>query len=161
VSWLFGAHGHNFVKTILRLAQARKTLRVVDDQSGCPTWAGHVAAVIWSLTRRLAKGGEQIPWGTYHYCDSPSTTWHGLAAEIIGMARERTSLAAPELVAIGTKDYPTSAPRPANSVLSCDLIRRRFGIKQQSWHQGLARTLDALLSLDTDNGCDAEEAVRL
>ena len=75
VSWVFGVHGHNFVKTILRLAREREALRVVADQHGCPTFAGDIADALLELAGRIAEIDARAAWGTYHYCGHPATTW--------------------------------------------------------------------------------------
>lgn len=144
VSWVFGAHGHNFLKTILRLAGEREELRVVDDQQGCPTWTGDIADAIWILAEH-ALSGRATPWGTYHYCGRPVTTWHGFATAIVEAARRRTALKIRSVRAITTAEYPLPAPRPAWSVLDCSTLGCEFGIEQRDWRVGLDRTLDELL----------------
>jgi dTDP-4-dehydrorhamnose reductase len=143
VSWVFGERGHNFVKTILRLAREREQLRVVADQRGCPTYAAAVADVLLSLAGRLARDGA-LAWGTYHYCGTPPTTWHGFAQAIVAGGRRYEPLQAQEVVAISTADYPTPAPRPANSVLDCTRIAETFGVRPRPWSQGLRTALAAL-----------------
>lgn len=158
VSWVFGAHGHNFVKTILRLAREREELRIVADQRGCPTYAGDLADVLLELAGRIAEIDEQNAWGVYHYCGAPATTWHGFASAIIERAREeervtpkrrsrKAAPAAPEplivqsVTPITTAAYPTPAARPINSVLDCAKLAERFGIQPRPWQAGL----DAML----------------
>ncbi len=158
VSWVFGAHGHNFVKTILRLARQREELRIVADQRGCPTYAGDLADVLLELAGRIAEIDEQNAWGVYHYCGAPATTWHGFASAIIERAREeervtpkrrsrKAAPAAPEplivqsVTPITTAAYPTPAARPINSVLDCAKLAERFGIQPRPWQAGL----DAML----------------
>ena len=141
VSWVFGAHGHNFVKTILRLGRERDALRVVADQHGCPTAAVHIAQTLLDLSTRIL-GGEKIPWGTYHYCGQPATTWYGFAEEIVKQAQELEIIDHPvTLQPISTADYPTPAARPANSVLDCSKITETFGIRPSPWHEGLREIL--------------------
>ena len=74
-AWLYGVHGHNFVKTMLRFGKERETMRVVDDQAGCPTYAADLANAILLMTDHILSG-KKTPWGTYHYCGGGSTTWH-------------------------------------------------------------------------------------
>ena len=140
VSWVFGTYGHNFVKTILRLARERDELRVVDDQHGCPTYAGAIASVLLNMADRISNDGE-VPWGTYHFCGSPATTWHGFAQAIVEQARIREKLKTRLIVPIVTADYPTPAARPANSVLDCTKLRKCFGIESTPWQQGLEAML--------------------
>ena len=143
VSWVFGVHGHNFVKTILRLAREREELRVVADQFGCPTFAGDIADTLLELAGRTAEIDASAAWGTYHYCGEPATTWHGFASAIVEMARAHESLRVQAVTAITTADYPTPAARPANSVLDCAKLAARFGIRPRSWRTGLEALLAA------------------
>lgn len=137
VSWVFGVHGHNFVKTILRLAREREELRVVADQQGCPTFAGDIADVLLELAGRIADIDAKNAWGTYHYCGEPPTTWYGFASAIVEIARELEPLPVRTVTAITTADYPTPAARPANSVLDCTKLTRQFDIQPQPWREGL------------------------
>ncbi len=137
VSWVFGIHGHNFVKTILRLAREREELRVVADQYGCPTYAGDIADTLLELARRTAEIDANGAWGTYHYCGEPATTWHGFASAIVEMARAREPLATRSVIAIATADYPLPSPRPVNSVLDCAKLAAQFGIRPRLWRAGL------------------------
>ena len=141
VSWVFGVHGHNFVKTILRLAREREELRVVADQHGGPTFAGDIADTLLELAGRTTEMDANANWGTYHYCGEPATTWHGFASAIVEMARARESLRVQSVTAITTADYPTPAARPANSVLDCARLAARFGIRPRSWQTGLEALL--------------------
>src|SRR5690606_34243419 len=127
-SWVYGAHGHNFVKTMLRLGRERDTLRVVDDQRGTPTSAADLAEAILALAGRLAGGAVSEPgFGTFHCAGQGETTWCGFARAIL-------ALAAPDLgrevrvEAITTAEFPTPARRPGNSTLDCALIRDAHGI---------------------------------
>lgn len=146
VSWVFGPHGRNFVKTMLRLARAEDEMRVVDDQRGCPTAASDIAGALATLAGRIARDGG-IPWGTYHYCGSPATTWYGFAEAILAAARKRECLKVRALVPIPAAEYPTAAPRPADSTLDCTRIAGTFGIRSPRWADALERTLDSLCAL--------------
>ena len=146
VSWVFGEHGHNFVKAILRLAREREQLRVVADQYGCPTYAADIARVLLALAEQVATGAQRNRWGTYHYCGIPATTWHGFAQAIVDTARTHEPLRVREVVPITTAEYPTPARRPANSVLDCSRLKERFGIAARPWREGLTATLQALLA---------------
>lgn len=144
ISWVFGAHGHNFVKSMLRLARERPELRVVDDQHGCPTHAGAAAAQLAGLARKAARG-DDLPWGTYHYCGSPATSWHGFASAIVRAAQRHGLIEhTPPIHPIATHEYPTPARRPANSVLDCGHIARELGIQPVPWARGLDEVLRAL-----------------
>jgi dTDP-4-dehydrorhamnose reductase len=146
VSWVFGEHGLNFVKTLLRLAREREQLRVVADQYGCPTHAGAIARVLLTLADRIAAAEIREPWGTYHYGGAPATSWHGFAQAIVDLIRTWEAPRVREVVPITTADYPTPASRPANSVLDCSRLKERFGIEMCPWREGLATTLQALLA---------------
>jgi dTDP-4-dehydrorhamnose reductase len=141
VSWVFGVHGQNFVKTMLRLAREREELRVVADQRGCPTYAGDIAEVLLELAGRMAEIDARGAWGTYHYCGAPATTWHGFASAIVEQARAREPLEVRAVTPIATADYPTPAARPANSVLDSARLTKRFGIRPRPWREGLAALL--------------------
>lgn len=140
-SWLYGIHGQNFVKTMLRLGSENKVLKVVIDQYGCPTYAADLAEGILAIADYFREG-RQIAWGTYHYCGRGVTTWHGFAEKIFDLTKEHNSLVVKEVVPITTAEYPTPAKRPANSVLDCSLITKRFGINSKPWVESLARMID-------------------
>lgn len=137
VSWVFGANGNNFVKTMMRLGNEQDVLRVVVDQHGGPTWAGAIASTLLNLVNRWG-GGEAILWGTYHYSGQPTTTWQAFAeaifeqAEKLGMIDRR-----PRVESITTAEYPTPAQRPLNSVFDCKKIALELGISQPDWRIGL------------------------
>ncbi len=121
-SWVFGTEGNNFVKTMLRLGKERDALGVVADQHGCPTSAASIADVLWQLAQEHTKEGE-LPWGIYHFSNSPATTWYGFACEIFKQAVDAGVLEkAPVVNPIKTSDYPTPAKRPAWSVMNCKKI---------------------------------------
>ena len=142
-AWVFGEHGHNFVKTMLRLGRERDSLGIVADQSGAPTYAGHIAAALLHIAGRTQT--ENCPYGLYHFSGSPYTTWHGFAAEIFRRAAEQGILPrVPELRAITTADYPTPARRPADSRLDCSKIHTAFGIAPSDWQSALGNLADYL-----------------
>ncbi|MBU4327374.1 MAG: dTDP-4-dehydrorhamnose reductase [Proteobacteria bacterium] len=144
VSWVFGPHGNNFVKTMLRLAAERDELRVVSDQRGCPTCATHIAEALLILADKISEGID-ISWGTYHYCGLPETTWHGFAKIIL---EEACKIGLSDHVIpihpITTSDYPTPARRPQNSVLDCHKIMQTFDMKLPNWQEGLTTMLGAV-----------------
>jgi len=141
-AWLFGVHGHNFVKTILRLAREREELRVVNDQFGCPTWTGDLADALVTLTRHIQAERTAINWDTYHFCGGGQTTWHGFAQAIVEEGRRWEPLRAACVLPIST--YPTPARRPHSSVLDCRKIKAFFNITPQPWRQGLVAMLTKL-----------------
>ena len=143
-SWVYGVHGQNFVKTMLRLGGERDELRVVADQHGAPTAAADIAETLIRLAATMAER-EDAPRGTYHYTGEGVTSWHGLAEHIF-TALERATGRRPRLTAIATADYPTPARRPANSRLDCARIARDFGVACRPWREGVDRVLTTLLT---------------
>ena len=143
-SWVYGVHGHNFVKTMLRLGQQRDTLSVVADQFGCPTQAGSLADALLQLAQRYSREGN-LAWGLYHYSGRPACSWFEFAQEIFRQAAARGLLArTPQVTAITTAQYPTPARRPAWSVLDCTRFEQAFGIAPHDWQADLAAVLDVL-----------------
>jgi dTDP-4-dehydrorhamnose reductase len=144
-AWVYSAHGHNFVKTMLRLGAERPVLRVVADQVGSPTSAADIAVAIGTIVQQIADG--KTGWGTYHFAGGGAVTWHGFAEAIFELAApwNSTGRGPPPLVeAITTADYPTPARRPANSVLDCSRIGAVFGIVPQPWRAALANVIREL-----------------
>lgn len=143
-SWIFGAHGHNFVKTMLRLARQRDHLSVVSDQIGCPTHAGSLADTLLELAARYARQGT-LAWGTYHYGGQPACSWFDFAEEIFRQAEaSKMLLKRPTVTAIGSEQYPTPARRPAWSVLDCTLFEKTFGLEAPDWRRDLQAVLAQL-----------------
>lgn len=145
VSWVFGRYGHNFVKTMVRLARERAELRIVADQHGRPTPARAIARALLDLADRYRRDGSLV-WGTYHFAGDPPTTWHAFAEEIIAIARTRTDLAVKSVVPITTAEFPTPAERPKNSVLDCTLYRDWIGGELPDWRPALPEVVDAALT---------------
>jgi dTDP-4-dehydrorhamnose reductase len=138
-SWLYSEHGHNFVKTMLRLIEKRDGLSVVGDQLGCPTWANGLARVVWRLLERAAPGG------IYHWCDAGETSWYDFAAEIQKLAVELGLLGRSIPVErITTDQYPAPAKRPAYSVLNCDATVAATGCEQVPWQDNLRTMLEGM-----------------
>lgn len=142
-AWVFSPHGNNFVRTMLRLAGERPLVRVVDDQSGCPTSAADLAAALAHIALRLISDSA-APVGTGHFVNAGATTWCGLAREVFRQMAAR-GLSVPALEAIATRDYPTPARRPINSVLSSEWVRTAYGLAPRPWEEALAETLNILL----------------
>jgi dTDP-4-dehydrorhamnose reductase len=144
-AWVYGVHGNNFVKTMLRLGREREVVHVVDDQYGCPTYAADLAETILKIAAQFLDDG-QVQWGTYHYCGKGVTSWYGFAEAIFSVAAEYVALRVRQVEPISTAQYPTAARRPANSVLDCSLVERSFGIVPKPWDESLARMLEQVLS---------------
>jgi len=141
-SWVYAARGHNFIKTMLRLAGERETLSVIDDQIGAPTGADLLADitayVIWSL---IDSRGEA---GTFHCVTKGETSWFGLARFVIEWARangQNIKVAPENVQPILTAQYPTSAVRPLNSRLATDKLARVFSLDLPHWQIGVERML--------------------
>lgn len=148
-SWVVGAYGNNFAKTMLRLAAERDGLRVVADQYGAPTSASLIADVTAQvLSQYIHKGDAPFPQGIYHLAAAGETTWHAYAQWVIARAIAGGKLlkAAPEHIeAIATSAYPLPAPRPLNSRLNTTRITRDFGLHMPPWQQGLEHIMRLIL----------------
>lgn len=140
-SWLCGRYGKNFVRTMLRIAEMRDTVRVVDDQRGTPTAAPDLAG---ALIRIATSPDIRDRAGTYHFANRGETTWCGFARRIFADSAARGGPSA-AVEAITTADYPTPARRPPNSRLSTDRIESDFGIVPRAWEDALADVVDILL----------------
>lgn len=137
-AWVFGEHGNNFVKTMLRLGSQRDQLGIVADQFGGPTYAGDIAAALLAIAEKTVAAPETINWGVYHFAGEPHVNWHQFAQAIFDNAVAQQLLAkAPQLNALTTADYPTPAKRPANSRLDCRKIFNEFGIQPSDWQMAL------------------------
>lgn len=137
-AWVFGEHGNNFVKTMLRLGRDREQLNIVADQVGGPTYAGDIVNTLLTIAQIYATTGK-LAWGTYHFSGLPHCSWYDFAREIFEQADQQGLYlkASPLLSPIATADYPTPAKRPANSSLDCDKIQRAFGIRPSNWRRAL------------------------
>lgn len=139
-SWVYGARGKNFLRTMLRLMNQRDELRVVDDQRGAPTWSRAIAeATLHALAVWQRAGG--VAAGVYHLTAGGVTSWHGFAQAILahGLPARQTTV---RLVPIKSADHASAARRPANSVLSNAKIAEQFGICLPDWQAMLRLCLD-------------------
>ena len=130
-SWVFSPWGHNFVRTMLRLACEREEVAVVSDQHGCPTYAPHLADALLLIAQHVLKGGNSV-WGTYHLAGDGEATWYDFAVHILDCSQEMGGPAA-RVRPIGTADFPTRARRPANSCLDCSLVEETFSVRLPHW----------------------------
>jgi dTDP-4-dehydrorhamnose reductase len=135
-AWVLSPHRANFLKTMLRLATDRPVLRVVDDQTGCPTSAKDIAEALADITLRMIADPE-APTGIYHFVNAGSTSWAGLAREVFALSKARGGPEA-QVEGITTAEYPTPARRPANSRLSTFKITRDYGIIPRPWQDAVA-----------------------
>ena len=147
-SWVVGAHGGNFAKTMLRLAAERDTLSVVADQSGAPTSAALLADMTAHLVRQWSNSPGTFPYGLYHATNAGATNWHAYASHVIDRARAAgrpVRVAADDLKAISTSEFPTAARRPRNSLLDNSKLRKTFGLTLPHWQESLDHILDQIL----------------
>jgi len=148
-SWVVGAHGANFIKTMLRLAGEREALRVVADQFGAPTSAKLLAETTATVLAQMADAApENSRWGLYHLTAGGVTSWNGLARRVIARATAQglpLKTTAEAVAEIATADYPTPAKRPANSRLDTGKLRTTFGLDLPDWTIGVDDVLDRIV----------------
>jgi dTDP-4-dehydrorhamnose reductase len=148
-SWVVGTHGNNFLKTMLRLAAERDSLRVVADQMGVPASTDLLAKVTFDILQTILPAAkEDARFGTYHLTASGETSWHAYAQYVIAGALKRGAhlTCKPESIEpIPTSAYPLPAPRPANSRLNTEKIRSSFGAELPAWQVGVDAILDDLI----------------
>lgn len=150
-SWVYGAYGKNFLKTILRLAAERENLSIVADQFGAPTSSESIALAATQLLQNwLVNDAAQT--GVYHFTNAGATSWHNFSCEIIneynGLCVSKQWPALKVMVenisAITTADYPTPAVRPTNSSLDNTKLLRTFGVALPTWQQGLQQVMRSM-----------------
>jgi dTDP-4-dehydrorhamnose reductase len=144
-AWLYGRHGNNFAKTVIRLATERQELKIVADQIGSPTSATDLARAILSVAPRLLEA--DATYGTFHLAGSGATSWFGFAERIVDLQAGITGRR-PEVTPIATADYPTAARRPRNSVLDSSRFSDTFGIRLAPWQDAVERVVAAILSAE-------------
>jgi dTDP-4-dehydrorhamnose reductase len=143
-AWVYGVHGHNFVKTMLRLAAERDELRVVDDQIGTPSWTADITQALLSLIDANASG-------LFHFTNEGVASWYDFASEILANARALGfPVRAREIVPISTTDFPLPATRPPYSVLSKVKIRQILAYRIPHWRYSLAAMMRALQERPAD-----------
>ena len=128
---------------MLRVGKQNEQVRVVDDQYGCPTYAGDLAEAILKIAGEI-KNGHMKAWGTYHYSNTGNTTWFKFAQKIFEIASQYDKFSFKELIPITTAEYPTLARRPQNSGLDCNLISDTFEIKLTPGIDSLHKMIDEL-----------------
>ncbi|VEN74281.1 dTDP-4-dehydrorhamnose reductase [Candidatus Desulfarcum epimagneticum] len=147
-SWLYGAHGANFMKTMLKLAKDKNEIAVVSDQRGSPTCAGDLAEALLSIASMVMRS-PRAPRGLFHFCGQGEATWDTFARAIFEIAEELGILPkAPVVRPISSDEYPAAARRPYFSVLDCSKIRERFQIIPRPWRESLKETLESLKGRD-------------
>jgi dTDP-4-dehydrorhamnose reductase len=149
-SWVYGTRGRNFLLTILRLAQERDELKIVDDQIGAPTWSRMIAEAtaqilsqcISPLTPHSSPFTEKS--GLYHLTAAGQTSWHGFTAAILESRTRATGAAGPQLTPIPTSAYPLPALRPPYSVMANEKLQRAFGVSAPAWQSGLSLCMEEM-----------------
>jgi len=150
-SWVYSAHGHNFVRTMLRLGRTQERMRVVSDQIGNPTWARDLARASW----RVAEN-KLSPAGVFHAAGRGAVSWHGFAERIFQLARALpggADLQVRTVEAIPTSAWPTPARRPANSTLDCARLEQEHGYRLPAWEESLAICLAELAGSEGGPAC--------
>ena len=148
-SWVYSAHGHNFIKTMLRLAKDRETVNIVADQHGAPTSAELIADV--SALAIAAYRQRRLGSGIYHLTAAGETSWHGLACHAVQRALANgieLKLNPAQIQAIPTEAYPLPAKRPTNSRLDTGAISRALGLQLPDWKIHVDRAVDQLTRLE-------------
>lgn len=151
-SWVYGAYGKNFLKTILRLAAERDALRIVGDQVGAPTSSESIANAVAQLVD-IWKPAQEDQTGVYHFTNKGATSWHGFSCEIVNQynvlmsGKDWSALKTnvKNIAAITTADYPTSAARPANSHLNNAKLKQVFEIELPAWQHALEQVMQSLV----------------
>lgn len=137
-AWVFGEHGNNFVKTMLRLGKDRDELSIVGDQFGGPTYAGDIASTLIQMTERTSQSDMSV-FGIYHYSGLPHVSWFDFANTIFDAAVEQKVLTKkPDLTSITTDQYPTPAKRPSNSRLNNEKVIDSFSVRISDWKLALS-----------------------
>jgi dTDP-4-dehydrorhamnose reductase len=148
-SWVYGARGGNFIRTMLRLAQERERLTVIDDQHGAPTSAELLADATAHAVRQVASSSEgEVLAGIYHFAAAGETTWHGYATHLLGRARlvkPDLPLKVTEIAPVASEAFVTAARRPRNSRLDTAKLGAAFGLILPPWQQGVDRVLEEIL----------------
>jgi dTDP-4-dehydrorhamnose reductase len=152
-AWVYSPWGTNFARTMLRLAETRDALSVINDQAGCPTSALDIAGAIGAVCRRLADPASQ-PAGVFHFAGAGETTWYGFAARIFERAAQ-AGVKVPALTPIPSADWPTPVRRPANSRLDTTRFTRTFGLAPRPWMEATDEVVDRLTGTGGRQGSGA------
>jgi dTDP-4-dehydrorhamnose reductase len=155
-SWVFGTHGENFLRRILQLAVEREELKIVDDQTGSPTWSRTLALLVVHTIRNVEEEArvrgitpaEAVGpiGGIYHACSMGFTTWFGFASEFLQVAqRARPEGTFARLVPIPSSAYPTPAERPKNSRMNCEKLMRALEFEMPTWQHSSLQVMEELL----------------
>jgi dTDP-4-dehydrorhamnose reductase len=137
-AWVYGARGRNFLRTMLRLANEGKPLRIVNDQFGAPTWSREIAQVTACALARL-RPGQRDAKSTYHLVAAGRTTWFDFARLILEIGGVPA-----KVTAIASHEYPTPAARPKNSVLDCGKLRQDFELSIPAWERAVKLVMEEI-----------------
>jgi dTDP-4-dehydrorhamnose reductase len=144
-SWVYSSHDKNFVLSMLNLARKGLSLKVVDDQHGCPTWARNLALASNAVIEGWQTSGVDNRCGLFHYCDDHTLSWYHFAKTIFDLAvRSGLLKNEPDLTPVPGSEFPQPAERPNWSVLNCDRIGRLFNIQPASFKQSLQVVIDEI-----------------
>jgi len=147
-SWVYSGHGNNFVLTMLRLAREKPSLNIVNDQTGCPTWARNLARVSMAVLKQAGSTGPDQS-GIWHYCDRDAVSWYDFALAIFATAQQLGLLTRlPETTAVTTSQFPQAATRPLYSVLDTSAIRADFGIEPAGLLESLRACIEDMETHD-------------
>lgn len=144
-AWVYSPYGNNFVKTMLRLAESRDELTIIDDQRGTPSYAPHLADAILKLISQLTDTSADPIWGVYNLTAKGEATWFDFAKEIFANA-EKLNAPIAKVTPITTDQYPTPAKRPANSRLNCAKFSQTFSIELPHWQVGTQQCVTELIN---------------
>ena len=145
-SWVFSEYGNNFVKTMVRIGEQNKVLKIVNDQIGSPTSAQSIANVLLAFAKKVEEEGG-LNWGIYHHGQLPLVSWYDFARKIFEIKKTVTkSVTSPEILSITSRDYPQVALRPKNSTLNSAKLNEYLGCVQGLWLEDLQKVLVKLLN---------------
>lgn len=147
-SWVFGVHGNNFLKTILRLIQEKESLSIVGDQWGSPASSSMLSDVTFKIVDLILKNKNFKDYGTYHVTNEGETNWHGYASLISSEAMQlnlKVKCAPDKIQPILTSEYPTAAKRPLNSRLNTDKIKKTFMLELPRWETEVKKVLREII----------------
>ncbi|BAY34677.1 dTDP-4-dehydrorhamnose reductase [Nostoc carneum NIES-2107] len=143
-SWVYSLRGKNFLLTMLRLAQEREEIRVVDDQIGAPTWSRMIAEATAQIISQASQNISEFlaaKGGIYHLTASGKTSWYGFAKAIFELEDKKSDRKLQRLIAIPSQEYPTPATRPAYSLLDSQKLSDNFGLVLPDWQRSLELVL--------------------
>ena len=143
-SWVFSAHGHSFIKTVLGLLNSKKDINIVNDQFGCPTSSRSLAECILTICSKYIET-KKIQFGTFHFSGTPSTSWYSFALKITDLAYQNKIIdEMKEIKPVPSSDYGYIANRPPNSSLSSKKISKTYNVNSSEWEKDLEQIIASL-----------------